>query len=152
MNDACIPRSRENYLSTIALLKVETNPIYEPSNGLTWCNRFVTNATAELECEIPFKLANAQCDWLNDIAGHEAGWFECSSPVLAGLRAESGFPTVAVWRNLAQPPHNHGHIAMVVPALSGEGLHIAQAGEHNYNNAPIARGFGALRPMFFSHD
>lgn len=149
--NVCLPRSKEAYQLAIASLQVETNPIYHPGEHLTWCNRFVNNVTALMDCEIPFMLANSQCDWLNTISGRMAGWYECSESK-ACARAEAGYPTVAVWRNPADPPVNHGHIAMVVPAVGGVGCHIAQAGAHNFSCAPLAKGFGSYQPQWFSHD
>ncbi len=149
--NVCPPRSREHYLAAIASLDVENDPVYSRGHlgqGLTWCNLFVHNATKLLECTVPMVIANLQCAWLATPSGSMFGWSQCEKND-AVVRANLGFPTIAGWVN--PKPDGHGHIAMVVPAIAGVGLFIAQAGAFNFNNVPLNRGFGNLVPRFFTH-
>jgi len=159
----CPPRSRQSYLDLIASLEVELNPIYKAGYLVahtTWCNRFLTDATRLLGCEIPFQKANDQVVWLATMPGAAAGWYELnalSTPsgivtveAQATARAELGLPTVAVWSN--PDPAGHGHVGVVVPAQPpAPGVHIAAAGSHNFQNALISRSFGAYIPRYFTH-
>jgi hypothetical protein len=159
----CPPRSRQNYLDAIASLDVEHNPIYQAGYlvaGVTWCNRFLTDATRLLDCEIPFAKANDQVIWLAGMPGAAAGWLELhdlsmpqglvSRETQAIARVELGLPTVAVWSN--PKPADHGHVGMVVPTLPpSTGVHVAAAGSHNFQNAAVSRSFGVYVPRYFTH-
>jgi len=62
--------------------------------------------------------------------------------------ARKGCPVVVAWHN----PRGIGHVAMLSPdsPAKGEPL-IYQAGSANLENAPLSRGFGNLRPLYFGH-
>ncbi len=150
-------RSRKHYLDAIASLRVESNPKYLrrdiTGDGLpeTFCNFFLTDATHLLGCPVPLMLATAQIEWLESYAGRAEGWHECDESK-AGHAAEAGHPTVAAWAN---PSGFHSHVALVVPKADGapgHGLHIAQAGRHNYANTELQRGFGTLLPRYWTHE
>lgn len=163
----CLPRGRQNYLDVISSLRVETDQVYAPGHlgdGLTWCNLFLHDATKALSCAVPFLKANKQVEWLASIEGAGEGWWELTAEICpkgielaAMIRANSGFPTVAVWANPI--PERHGHVAMVVPPKAPNPvpstkpitLYIAQAGAHNFENVPLARGFGTYAPRLFTH-
>ncbi len=139
-------RSPDIYIAQLDSLDVEHEPTYQPGYlvpGATWCNRVVSDATERLGCPVPFYLANNQHDWLSSDVGKEAGWLELVDFGAAVAAADLGQPTIASWKN---PGGSHGHIAMIRP-----GGHITQAGAHNYNDAPLVRGFGDLQPQFFTH-
>ena len=151
MNLACLPRSRVNYLATLKALDVENRRDWQANHegmGWTYCNQAVEAAIRALDCHIPIGLlANAQQEWLDSMDGAVQDWEPCDAD-RAVSQAELGFPTVATLREPL-----HGHIAMVVPSDS-PGMHVWQAGRHNYESAPIARGFGTANlphVRFFTH-
>ena len=159
---ACLPRSRKLYLDAVAVLDVEHRERYRPRDvtgdgkAETFCNLFLSDCTALLECPIPFVLANFQVGWLSGPLGLAAGWLElrplpnATVEAQAIARAELGLPTVAVWANSTGA---HGHAGVVVPAeppMTGV-VHIAAAGARNFQNAPIQRSFGVLHPRYFTH-
>jgi len=158
---ACLPRSRKLYLDAIATLDVEHRERYRArdvtGDGIpeTFCNLFLSDCTALLECPIPFILANIQVEWLSGPPGLAAGWLELhplpgtTVEVQAIARAELGLPTVAAWAN---PSGGHGHVGMIVPAEPPTpGIHVAAAGARNFQNSPIQRSFGVLHPRYFTH-
>ncbi len=128
--------------------------------GVTWCNRYLSDVTRNLDCEIPFQKANEMVKWLAGLQGAAAGWYEIhtlSTPqglvpveTQAIARAELGLPTVAVWET--PDPADHGHVAVVVPAVPpAPGVHVSAAGAHNFQNALISRSFGVYVPRYFTH-
>ncbi len=155
----CPPRNPMLLMAAVNSLKLETNEIYQPGYlvpGTTWCNRFATDITALLSCEIPFRKANQQLEYLAGLEGATAGWYELTGPVktiVAVDQAERGFPCVAVWSN----PNGHGHIALLVPGPKGK-MFIAQAGASCFSSGPVTRGFwnkaqNALLPFrLFTHN
>lgn len=151
---ACLPRSRGVLLAAVDQIDPEHNPELlkhdVTGDGLaeTFCNVFVRQLLLLLGLNIPVKLANDLFAWF---AGPEAaleGWRKVDHHE-AAARAELGFPTIGVWRNTA----GHGHVVVVVPAIGGTGMHSAQAGARNWNNAPIERaGLLAVAYSFFTHE
>jgi hypothetical protein len=91
-------------------------------------------------------LANRQRDWLLD-DGLAAGWREVGAQEAQRL-ANRGVVVVASFKNDDQSFHGgHGHIALIRPStksaalVAKEGPQITQAGGHNYNSAPLNKGF-----------
>lgn len=147
---ACFPRSPAALLAVIESLRLETNPRYMAHEGLTFCNLAVHDATAALECPVPYVLANAQVDWLRGNEGKQAGWTSATADE-AWATAQLGCPALAMWKN---PTAGHGHAALitVTPADGGSHIYIAQAGKENFTCRPIERGFGlSITPEFFTH-
>jgi len=149
-------RKAQEYVDVCRQFEVEHAWRYLPRNGATYCNIYVTDCTSALGCKIPHwydpdtgkparfgmgaeMSANAMCDWLK--AGH--GEWQHMERRDAVARANLGFPAVATHRN----PRGHGHVAMLLP-----GELIAQAGAACLFMVPIARGFGTLEPVFYSHN
>ena len=161
-------------LQVIQQFDVARNPLFQPERDgaghivATFCNLFVSAATAALGCPIPhfvpirFDLgvgawlfrelsANATNDWLRlPSEGPKQGWKQVDI-TNARIQANAGRPTVASWKNPA--PDGPGHIAMVLPSPEGGPLLIAQAGAQCLFNASISAGFGQLvsATQFFSH-
>lgn len=147
--NACLPRTRDNLLAIVALENVETNPVYQKDfggKGWTHCNSFVHFVTKRLECPVPLLLANQQFIWLGGVDGKAAGWSRVDAK-MARQWAEEGRPVVAAWFN----QFGHGHIALCVPSGPGEGLHVASAGAHNFESAPVSKSFGNVEPQYFRH-
>jgi hypothetical protein len=130
---------------------------YQPGylgRGLTWCNRFLTDATSLLGCEVPFFLANAQVAWLSGSGGAAEGWVELAGgPAEAAELAAQGRPVVVGWANeLAGNPAGHGHVALAVPTPAGShGLYVAQAGSQCSVSMPLRLAFGARPVRFWVH-
>lgn len=168
-------RSPSLYLAIIEGLHVTTSQKYHSGfliPGATWCNRFVSDATAALGCAVPFMLANEMVEKYLAGDGKRDGWAELtpvgaqSASSIAAADAKLGLPVVAGYVNLhcavcgklleahvgVDHPFKdgHGHVAMVVPSEK-PGTWIAQAGAMNYDLAPISWGFGAIEPRFFVH-
>lgn len=116
-----------------------------PPDG-TWCNKFVAWATSALGAPVPFgeygTPVNAQVVWLQ--AGND-GW-RVTDAAGAQAGALAGKVALATYFN----PQGHGHIALVLPEASE--LRIAQAGRTNFNDGPLARGFGSAPVVFFVHE
>lgn len=158
-----LPRTRGQLLAVVAQFDLEHAPRYQPERGLTFCNIASWDITRALGAEIPHWVspagdavtpgkgielsANLTLDWLQ-IHGARRNWTPCSRDEAAD-RAEGGYPTVAVWQN--PRPKSPGHIAVVVPSIDAGVLHVAQAGSRCFTSEPIARGFGAAIPIFFTH-
>jgi hypothetical protein len=159
-------RSTEAYRAVIDIFDVENAARYKKSGGKTYCNIFVWDVTYAMGAEIPHYLdpktgvpqlsfsegnqyqnAPRMFDWLRDY-GAGYGWNETSS-INAIERANTGYPTVAVWKSAGD-----GHIAMVVPQKNEDtGVMIAQAGAANYNHASLNKGFGSNKtPLYYTHD
>ena len=126
---------------------------YRPSPGITWCNIYLWDATKALGCEIPHfysgkeLTANATCDWLV-VNGPLFGWYGVTDAVTAQAHASAGLPVVATWKN----PKGHGHVAVCVPTPAGfSGVYVTQAGGTNFEEGPIARGFGKVPVTYFGH-
>lgn len=130
--------SRGWLLATLDSLGVQTKPEWQPGFGgigFTHCNQAVKAGCDACGVPLPAKLANDLQVWLDSADGRQAGWVECSAQ-RAGEQAEKGIPTLST---LHEP--GHGHITFVVPALDSPGLHIWQAGQRNFSNAPIRAAY-----------
>lgn len=141
-------RSADNLRTVVAGFGLETNPVYLPANGLTWCNRYLSDVTTILDCPIPFRLADAQIEWLKSLEGAAHGWTEVPQAT-ASAAVELGHPAAATWSN----PDGHGHVALCVPWLKGpRGVYVSQAGARNFSYGPLARGFGSHPVVFYAHE
>lgn len=120
---------------------------FDATPVLTFCNCLVSVYTAALGCPIPPMLAKKQHAWLASNEGKMAGWMQVDA-VTAALRAETGYPTVAVATGA-----QHDHIALVVPAdrVGPPGVYVSAAGAQNFVRAKLERSFGFLKPEFYSH-
>lgn len=142
----------------------------------TRCNGYATACTAALGCPVPPMKANQQHDWLMSNEGQLAGWMHVDSET-ARQRAQGGYPTMAVWKNVhwrcsrcLKPAagagtcancggttvlvEDHGHIALVVPAdpTGPTGIYVSAAGQQNFVRCLLARSFGDIKPDYFTHN
>ena len=136
-------------------LDVEHNRRYLPSgtrgtsSRVTHCNQFAQEVMRQVGVprqNMPTGNANQMNRWLNN-QGAAHGWHQVSAAE-AQRMANQGHPVLASWQNTRGP---HGHVAVVKPGHT-DGVHIAQAGGHNYNDAPVQRGFGRHQPQYFVYD
>ena len=139
----------------LAKLDVQHNRRYQPSGKVgtsgrvTHCNEFAQDVLRKVGVprqNMPTGNANNMNRWLNK-QGPAHGWHKVSAAE-AQQRANGGQPVLASWDNTRGA---HGHAAVVKPG-STNGVHIAQAGGRNYNDAPVARGFGKHTPQYFAYD
>lgn len=156
-------RSPAALLEVVAQFPVETATRYAPMPGATRCNTYAWDVTRALSCEIPHWLrgrelrANDLVQWLEgSLVGHYPlqgpahGWREVDEHA-AVARAGAGFPTVCTWRN--PNPKLSGHIAIVMPSDASGRTMISQAGRSVLAYAPLANGFGSVKPIrFWTHD
>ena len=144
--DACLPRCPRRLLKVIAALDVNAER-YRSGMGLSWCNRWVADVTAEIlgADAVPFRLANEQLAWLSGLDAAAHGW-ELVTPLEAVVATSLGEVVVVGWRN----PDGHGHVAIGVPA-PGDVLHIAQAGLRNFASKPVSSGFGSHPVEIYRH-
>jgi len=168
-----LQRSPETLMAVVAQFGVSYRQRYQPRRDeqgrlLTYCNVFASDVTDALGAPIPHWVdaagapcevgkgselgANATCQWL-DVHGSLYGWQRLESAEQAAALAQLGRPTVACWHN-PEPGHS-GHIAVVVPPMGDDqGLHVAQAGLHNFSYGSLAQGFGPVAPqaIFYGHE
>lgn len=164
-----LPRSGALLHIVVRQFDVERNIRYQPRDGKTWCNIFVSDVTAALGAPIPHWVttagrptdhtdkangareltANKTQDWLLEL-GPKFGWREIKHGE-AVERANAGFPTVAVWKN----PQSNGHIAILVPGGIAQAGGLDKQGKpRNFNLGSLERGFGTpgKEILFFTHD
>ncbi len=165
-------RSAAALNTVIDQFNVTSNRRYKV-DSYTYCNIFAWDCTRALGAEIPHWVkdnkpvssytigakelnANATYNWLNNY-GSVYGWRKVNASQ-AQDRANSGYPTVAVWKNTSG---GSGHIAMIRPEGNGyvysnaRGPVIAQAGGSNYNYANVSTGFGSSKMSsiaYWTHD
>jgi hypothetical protein len=159
-------RSRDALLAVVGQFEVVSAPRYQPGvpgdAAETCCNIFTWDVTRALRAEVPHWVddagrpvaaghgremsANATVRWL-ETHGAAHGWRE-GTAAEAEFAAASGAPALAVWLNT----DGHGHVAVVVPAREGAGVHIAQAGTSCFDSGPLAQGFGDHPVRFFLHE
>lgn len=146
-------RNPQDILDAVA----EVDPKYNPTlqSGYlgqpNWCNRFAALVTRALGVPIIYgdygTRANDQILWLD--AGND-GWYPVTNASQAQQLALEGEVVLATYYNMT--PGKSGHMALVLPL--GGTPKIAQAGKNNFDatdNATIAMGFGAIRPIFYAH-
>ncbi len=160
-------RSADAYNEVLADLDVANRKRYTPSNGSTWCNIYVWDATKAMGCEIPHyydpktgaALTREYClknpgsyyemsatrmtSWLANY-GAKNGWIECDEATAIAM-ANKGMPTVAAATTT-------NHVAMVTPQRAGEtGVMISQAGARNFEHGSIKNGFGNYPVKYYYH-
>lgn len=141
-------RTPQSILDAVATIDPEHAPELQPGYGgagNTWCNHFIAEVTAMLGASVPYAptLVNDQILWID--AGNN-GWYQVGSADEAQQAALSGKIALATYYNFA----GHGHIALILP-IDGP-MQIAQAGSANFNQGPLAQGFGFIQPVFYVHD
>lgn len=161
-------RSPDALLAVISGLALESNFAFQPHTRvidgkpvgpLTLCSDAINALTLALGCPVPITLklapgetlANAQHDYLLGPDGSAAGWSVVDLET-ARQRAETGFPTVATWKN---PSGGHGHIMLCRPApLTNAGhLYVAGAGSRTSGCLRIEESFGlSIHPDFVTCD
>lgn len=158
-------RDPKLYVEVIKQFDVVNNPRYKPGKlgkGETYCNIFMWDCTKALGCEVPHWVdtlnnrtnvgkgkelnANATFDWLGGKGFNDLGWMIVSDKT-AIKRANLGFPTLVIWKNVS----GIGHVAMVMPST---GLpRISQAGRKNLFDVDLTSGFGHIQPLkYFTHE
>lgn len=153
LSNGSMDRAPDKLVKVIEQFNVEKSPRYAGVQGLTWCNRFVSDVTRALGCEVPqwwptgpatgvakMLRANDMQEWLLD-EGVEQGWKECKEKE-AQEAAAKGQVAIVTYLNR----RGSGHIAIMRP----DGT-IAQAGIRNFNRDSIAQGFGNVPLRFFTH-
>lgn len=152
--------------NTIKNMHVTTNPEYLRHDGNTYCNIFVMDTAKKLGIPLPefldwnkdgniddFLNANEAISWLDGSynrggakTGVDMGWKQVSQAEAAQMSQNGSF-VVAGWTNpnLSKP----GHMAIIRPESTANNIRIAQAGANNYENAPIAKGFGDRQVTYF---
>ncbi|HWI61522.1 MAG TPA: hypothetical protein VNT75_06780 [Symbiobacteriaceae bacterium] len=146
---------KARYNDVLSQFGVAKNPRYLPSNGDTYCNIFVTDATRAMGAEIPHWVdksgapvrpgtpganeldANETVAWLEK-HGAEYGW-HAVSPQQAQANANDGRPAVAVMHK-----NPIGHVAMVAPGeyTAASGPASTNVGARNFDHGTVAQGFG----------
>lgn len=187
-NVSVSPKSKENlphyenragrrkgnvYNSVIDQFNVVSNNRYRRTSSATYCNIFAWDVMSAMNVTLPHWLknnvpanstirgayeinVNSTCVWMNNYA-RQYGWRTVSASE-AQARANSGYPTLAIWKN---PTGKSGHIAVVRPEGNGyfydanKGPVIAQAGASNYSYTNVSRGFGSAKMnaiVYWTHD
>lgn len=92
---------------------------------------------------------NAGIDWLNTHGCVRYGWKPAleSDAIAATIRGELALI-------VEKTKVGHGHVAIGSPPQPGENpgyFWIAQAGMSCFEHAPISKGFGNIKPIYFTH-
>jgi hypothetical protein len=166
-------RGADAYNTVIDQFNVTTNTRYKRTSSSTYCNIFAWDVMSAMNVTLPHWVknnvpatsstkgateltANATYTWLENY-GAQYGWKKVSASE-AQKRANSGYPTVAVWKNTSG---GSGHIAVVRPETSkytysdSKGPVIAQAGGTNYSITNVSTGFGKSKMnsiVYWTHD
>lgn len=118
------------YEATLRQFRVDLAPRYQPRDGLTFCNIFISDATLALGCELPH-LVDGKEQRMNDlietVRDHD-DWLQQFSFEYAVAAASAGIPTLALWHSGGNGP---GHGAFVMPQempISLAAVKLAQAG------------------------
>lgn len=163
----------QQYDTIINGLNVESNPSYakfrdgNPETYDTYCNLFAAHVADKMHAPLPLYVTSADGsitkwlgatnmrEWLEGrlsapgqyTQGPENGWKGVDTAT-AVQYANQGYFTVAA---------GHGHIAVVRPgndpAVNTPNVVIAQAGENNFNQGPLSKGWGGYvnEVQFFVH-
>lgn len=166
-------RNRNSYNTVIDQFNVTSNNRYRRTASATYCNIFAWDVMSAMNVVLPHWIknnvpansttkganeinVNSTCVWMNNYA-QQYGWRKINA-LEAQNRANSGYPTIAIWKN---PSGKSGHIAVVRPEGNGysyssnKGPVIAQAGASNYSRANVSGGFGSSKMssiVYWTHD
>lgn len=117
------------YEAVLRQFRVDLAPRYQPRDGLTWCNIFISDATLALGCELPH-LVDGKEQRMNDLietVRDHNDWVQMNDEY-AIAAANEGRPTLALWHSGGNGP---GHGAFVLPQempISLAAVKLAQAG------------------------
>ena len=143
-------RTPDNLEAAVLAIDPQESFSLQARDGVTLCNEAVRFMLAALGVKYPRAVANQHADWLQSAEAKADGWEELD-PEPARVRAELGFPVVAVWKN---DSGGHGHeMLLTIAPDTGEGhIFVAGAGLRNFNCARIEESFGlSLHPRFYAH-
>lgn len=161
-------RSKTNYNTVIDQFNVANNSRYKQRNGKTYCNIFAWDIMTAMKVQLPHWInsnnvpaepyssgakelnANATYNWLNNY-GEKYGWRKVSA-YDAQQRANSGYPTIAIWKN---PTGGSGHVMVIRPEGNGFSYKtnnpvISQAGSTNINYWNVKNALGNNTPVYWT--
>lgn len=125
----CAHNTAAEYEATLRQFRVDLAPRYQPRDGLTFCNIFISDATLALGCELPHLVDGKEQrmnDMIETVRDHN-DWVQMNDEY-AIAAANEGRPTLAVWHSGGNGP---GHGAFVLPQempISLAAVKLAQAG------------------------
>ena len=170
-------RGANAYTTIVKQFDVTRNSRYRRSSNATFCNIYSVDIMVAMGLESSFShwidsngkpvkpyskgshelTANATYIWLRN-HGSSYGWKKVSAKQ-AQQRANSGYPTLAVWYN--PNPRGSGHIAVVIPEdthhqyFGNNNVIISQAGASNLSVAYASQGFGKSKLasiVYYTHN
>jgi hypothetical protein len=118
------------YEACLRQFRVDLAPRYQPRDGLTFCNIFISDATLALGCELPH-LVDGKEQRMNDLietVRDSEDWVQQFSYENAVAVANAGMPSLVLWHSGGNGP---GHGAFVMPQempISLAAVKLAQAG------------------------
>lgn len=121
--------SMSGYEAALRQFRVDLAPRYQPRDGVTWCNIFISDATLALGCELPHLVDGKEQrmnDMIETVRDHNE-WVQMNEEY-AIASANEGRPTLALWHSGGSGP---GHGAFVMPQpmpISLAAVKLAQAG------------------------
>lgn len=130
---------------------------------VTRCNAYVRCACAICGVQVPSRMtADELCAYFAGPIATSDGW-QVVDFETAKNRAESGYPTIALWHS--RPPDTHGHVAIMMPRPTDRQLSLEQfaagwcsaAGglDATHQLCTLAATFGTARVpqlVFVTHD
>lgn len=123
-------RSPSLYEAALRQFRVDLAPRYQPRDGLTFCNIFISDATLALGCELPHLVDGKEQrmnDMIETVRDHD-DWHPFMHFDGAVRAANAGVPTLVLWHSGGNGP---GHGAFVMPQempVSLAAVKLAQAG------------------------
>lgn len=139
-------RTPQSVFDAVTAVDPENNPDLQPgaNGGAVWCNKALYLMLQKLGVTLPWAQWGTLVDaMISYVAAGNDGWYPVPDLDTATQIVASGQGVaIATYYNTA----GSGHGALVLP----DG-YIAQAGEHNYNHATVAQGFGGITPVYFAH-
>lgn len=163
-------RNALSYNKVIDQFNVTTTARYQRTSSKTFCNIFAWDVMSAMSVSLPHWVynnkpatsntknanemtANATFDWLSKY-GALYGWTQVSAAT-AQNRANSGYPTIGIWKN---PNANKSGHVMVVRPESGiyryankKSPVIAQAGAKNYRYTYVSEVMGSKVVTYYTH-
>jgi hypothetical protein len=139
-----IPVRGSIYEAALRQFRVDLAPRYQPRDGLTFCNIFISDATLALGCELPH-LVDGKEQRMNDLietVRDSDDWVQVSDEKHAVAKANDGHPTLVLWHSGGNGP---GHGAFVMPQempISLAAVKLAQAGATCGYNLSLGGCFG----------